>query len=159
MGVVYLFWLEESEWEYSMVKGHPQPGTCPGVASLCHCLCFVAVPGLHWLYIVCISQDLSECKDKIFFLAISTGMRYFLIFPNDENTGPLTVKQTCSMLIQRPFPKVNCLINTQIVPSTHYKFAICLIYAQSGRSCKYNAKSRHLELLLLLLFSLCNCLQ
>lgn len=86
-------------------------------------------------------------------------MEYFLFFPSDENAGPLNMKQASLMLKQRSFLKVNCLINTQIVPSTHYKFAICLIYAQSGKSCKYNAKSRLLELLLLLFFSLCNCLQ
>lgn len=105
------------------------------------------------------ARTFHSARVKSFWLFPQVAMRYFLIFPNDENPDPLKVKQTCLMLIQRPFPKVNCLLSTQIVPSTHYKFTICLIYAQSGRSCKYNAKSRRLELLLLHLFSLCNCLQ
>lgn len=94
---------------------------------------------------VCTSQNLSEYEAEIFFLAIFTdNYKMFSHFPNNENTGPLNMRQTGLMLIQRSFLKVNCFINTQIVPSTHYKFAICLIYAQSGKSCKYNAKSRHL---------------
>lgn len=96
---------------------------------------------------------------KSFWLSSWIVMEYFLVFPSDENADPLNMKQIRLMLKQRSFLKVNCLINSQIVPSTHYKSAICLIYAQSGKSCKYNAKSRRLELLLLLFFSLCNCLQ
>lgn len=101
---------------------------------------------------VCASSQSQDCVDSIFkesvsaktfksarlkssfWLSSQAVMEYFLIFPSDENAGPLNMKQASLMLKQRSFLKVNCLINIQIVPSTHYKFAICLIYAQSGKA-------------------------
>lgn len=64
--------------------------------SLPSSLCFFAVPGLHWLFVVVLAKIFQSARIKSsFWLSPQVAMRYFLIFLNDENHGPLNVKETC----------------------------------------------------------------